>query len=170
LLPEVALRSLAQIRRPSTDEEYRHSKLTSPSRERQRRWNRLRLTKRLKTAKTAGALLQIAAAVDDAPPPVGAIGRPIGKRGLIDVEHNRWLHRRFCSFLQPRAGCNYNFGDILVVTTGADVLVDLPLILVEIRRDRPVVLAKNSIGDKEWIIHASVERPKDLLNGGPLHI
>jgi hypothetical protein len=34
---------------------------------------------------------------------------------------------------------------------------------------RPV-LAKNSIGDKEWIIHASVERPKDLLNGGLLHI
>jgi len=29
---------------------------------------------------------------------------------------------------------------------------------------------QNSIGDKEWIIHASVERPKDLLNGGPLHI
>src|SRR5215831_8807848 len=33
-----------------------------------------------------------------------------------------------------------------------------------------VVFAKNSIGHKERIIHASVEGPKDLLNGRPLHI
>ena len=32
------------------------------------------------------------------------------------------------------------------------------------------VVAKNSIGHKERIIHASVEGPKDLLNGRPLHI
>jgi len=52
--------------------------------------------------------------VADSTPSVEAIGRPIGKRGLIDVEHHRRLHRRLCPLLQPRAGCSQNFRNLLV--------------------------------------------------------
>src|SRR5262249_34143399 len=84
LISEIPLRRVAQVGRPPGDENPRDVQFSRPSRERQCRSQRLRLTERLPRSQPAGPLLQVARATRNACPTIEPIGGPIRERRLID--------------------------------------------------------------------------------------
>src|SRR6185295_4243830 len=92
-----------------------------------------RLSHSLPGAMTTWTLLKIARAINDAGPAIYAHLRPIRKRGLVDVEHDRRFRSGLHPLVQPDARSGYNLRNIAIVTSRVDIFFNLPLSVIDIR-------------------------------------
>src|SRR5215213_9832271 len=131
LFPEVSLGRIAQVGGTAADEEHRYTELMGAPGQLSSGAERLGPAERLPGPETTRTVLEVAPSSHYSTPPVQAIGRPVRQRGLIDIEHDRGLLRRFRPLLQPLLRPGDHRREVPIVPARADILVDLLLRCIE---------------------------------------